>query len=53
MIDLNKCIEFMRLQNSINKDIDMNGETSYDKAAKLEILADSMNDEEIDWILEM
>ena len=53
MIDLNKCIEFIRLQDSINKDIDMKGETSPWKAAQLDVLADKLNEEEIDWVLDM
>ena len=53
MIDLHKCIEFIRLQDSINKDIDMKGETSPWKAAQLDVLADKLNEEEIDWVLDM
>ena len=51
MIDLIKCLAFMKLQVEINNDIDMRGETSPWKAAELDVLVDSMNEFEREWIL--
>ena len=53
MVDVLKCLEFINLQKDINLDIDMKGETSPWKAAQLDVLADKLNEEEIDWVLDM
>ncbi len=52
MVDVLKCLEFIRLQQDINQDIDAKGETSPWKAAQLDVLVDGMNKEERDWVLD-
>ena len=51
MIDLIKCAEFIKLQNMINADIDRNGETTLEKADKLDRMLDRLTDEEMDFML--
>ena len=53
MINVQKCLKFIALQNSINKDIDTVGQTTVEKADKLDRLGDKLNEQEIDWIYEM
>jgi hypothetical protein len=50
MINIDKCLEFISLQNDINQDIDTTGQTSPWKAAELDVLGDKLSHEEIDWI---
>lgn len=51
MIDLIKCAEFIKLQNMINDDIDRKGQTTLEKADKLDQILDRLTDEEIEFVL--
>ena len=51
MIDLIKCAEFIKLQNMINADIDRKGETTLERADKLDRMLDRLTDEEMDFML--
>ena len=51
MIDLIKCAEFIKLQNMINADIDRKGETTLEKADKLDQILDRLTNEEIEFVL--
>ena len=52
MVNVQKCLEFIRLQKDINEDIRTKGETSPWKAAQLDSLVMDINGEESDWILD-
>lgn len=52
MINIDKCLEFTRLQKDINEDIRTKGETSPWKAAQLDSLVMDISGEESDWILD-
>lgn len=51
MIDLIKCAEFIKLQNMINADIDRTGQTTLEKADKLDKILDRLTDEEMEFML--
>lgn len=50
MTNFKKCRKFIKLQLEINYDIDVKGETSFKKASQLDVLGDSLNGSEIEWV---
>ena len=52
MVDVFKCLELKKLQWSINSDIDRMGETTLEKADKLDQMLDMLSDEEMNFVLE-
>lgn len=51
MTNFKKCRKFIKLQLEVNHDIDVKGETSFKKASRLDILGDSLNHLEIEWVI--
>jgi hypothetical protein len=52
MINIQKCLEFKKLQWDINSDIDQIGYTTIAKADRLDEIVDNLTKEEMDYILE-
>jgi hypothetical protein len=52
MVNIEKCLEFITLQNEINHDIDTTGETSPWKAAQLDLLVEKLSIEDGEWIVD-
>ncbi len=52
MVDIIKCLEFKKLQWSINADIDQIGYTTIVKADRLDEMVEELTPEEIEYILE-
>lgn len=52
MINIQKCLEFKKLQWSINADIDQIGYTTIAKADRLDEMVEELTTEEMDYILE-
>jgi hypothetical protein len=52
MLNIQKCIEFKKLQWDINSDIDQIGYTTIAKADLLDEMVDNLTTEEMDYILE-
>jgi hypothetical protein len=53
MIATERVSEFLKLQEMINFQIDLTGETTMEMADCLEELANSLNDDEIEYIFEI
>ena len=52
MLNIQKCIEFMKLQWDINSDIDQIGYTTIAKADRLDEMVDDLTPEEVKYIAE-
>lgn len=52
MINIDKCLEFIALQKDINNDINTVGQTTAEKADKLDTMVESLTKQDMDYIIE-